>query len=198
LAEESGLICAMGEWALDEVCRQQRAWLDAGLQTVPVAVNLSAHQFAQQDVPGLVADTLQRHQLPPEMLALELTESLLMRNAGNAARILHALHGMRIDVAIDDFGTGYSSLSYLNLFPVQSLKIDRSFVCEIDEPGGTVKLVAAMIAMAHELDLSVIAEGVESEAQRDYLLEHGCDQFQGFLYGRPQAAESMEGLLGCA
>jgi len=195
LAEESGLICAMGEWALDEVCRQQRAWLDAGLQAVPVAVNLSAHQFAQQDVPTLVADALQRHQLPPEMLALELTESLLMRNAGNAARVLHALHGMRIDVAIDDFGTGYSSLSYLNQFPVQSLKIDRSFVCEIGAPGGTVKLVAAMIAMAHELDLSVIAEGVETEVQRDYLLAHGCDQFQGFLYGRPQAAGQIQSLL---
>ncbi len=198
LAEESGLICVMGEWALDEVCRQQRRWLDAGLVPVPVAVNLSAHQFAQQDVPALIGRILQRYDLPPELLALELTESLLMRNAGNAAKILHALRGMRIEVAIDDFGTGYSSLSYLNQFPVQSLKIDRSFVCTIGEPGGTVKLVAAMIAMAHGLDLSVIAEGVETEEQRDYLLEHGCDQFQGFLYGRPQAAENMQTLLAAA
>jgi len=195
LAEESGLICTMGEWALDEVCRQQRRWLDAGLAAVPVAVNLSAHQFAQQDVPALIGQILERYELPPELLALELTESLLMRNAGNAAKILHALRGMRIEVAIDDFGTGYSSLSYLNQFPVQSLKIDRSFVCTIGNPGGTVKLVAAMIAMAHELDLSVIAEGVETEEQRDYLLAHGCDQFQGFLYGRPQAAEYMQTLL---
>jgi len=129
------------------------------------------------------------------LLSLELTESLLMRNAGSAAKVLHALRGMRIDVAIDDFGTGYSSLSYLNQFPVQSLKIDRSFVCEISEHGTSVRLVPAIIAMAHELALSVIAEGVETEAQRDYLLQHGCDQFQGFLFGRPQPAEQMEKLL---
>lgn len=195
LAEESGLISALGEWALNEVCSQQRRWLDAGLNVLPVAVNLSAHQFAQQDVPKLIADILDRHMLPPELLALELTESLLMRNAGSAAKVLHTLRGMRIDVAIDDFGTGYSSLSYLHQFPVQALKIDRSFVCEISEQGTTVKLVPAMIAMAHELELSVIAEGVETEAQRDYLLKHGCDEFQGFLFGRPQPAEQMEKLL---
>jgi diguanylate cyclase (GGDEF)-like protein/PAS domain S-box-containing protein len=195
LAEESGLIGALGEWALNDVCRQQRCWMDAGLTALPVAVNLSAHQFAQQDVPKLVADALERYRLPPELIALELTESLLMRNAGSAAKVLHALHRMRIDVAIDDFGTGYSSLSYLHQFPVQALKIDRSFVCEISEQGTTVKLVPAMIAMAHELDLAVIAEGVETEAQRTYLLKHGCDQFQGFLFGRPEPAEQMGALL---
>lgn len=195
LAEESGLISALGEWALDDVCRQQRAWLDAGLAVVPVAVNLSAHQFAQQDVPKLIADLLARYNLPPQLLALELTESLLMRNAGSASKVLHALRAMEIAVAIDDFGTGYSSLSYLNQFPVQSLKIDRSFVCEINEHGTSVRLVPAIIAMAHELELTVIAEGVETEAQREYLLKHGCDEFQGFLFGRPQAAEQMEKLL---
>ncbi|MGE5469334.1 MAG: EAL domain-containing protein [Bacteroidota bacterium] len=195
LAEESGLIAALGAWALDDVCRQQRAWLDAGLSALPVAVNLSAHQFAQQDVPKLVADLLEHYRLPPELLALELTESLLMRNAGSAAKVLHALRRMRIDVAIDDFGTGYSSLSYLNQFPVQALKIDRAFVCEISEQGAPVKLVPAMIAMAHELDLAVIAEGVETEAQRAYLLKHGCDQFQGFLFGRPEPAATMGALL---
>lgn len=195
LAEESGLISALGEWALDDVCRQQRAWLDAGLQVLPVAVNLSAHQFAQQDVPKLIGDTLGRYCLPPELLALELTESLLMRNAASASKVLYALRSMRIDVAIDDFGTGYSSLSYLNQFPVQSLKIDRSFVCEISDRGTSVRLVPAIIAMAHELGLSVIAEGVETDAQRQYLLEHGCDQFQGFLFGRPQPAAEMQKLL---
>jgi len=198
LAEESGLISALGEWALDDVCRQQRAWMDAGLEVVPVAVNLSAHQFAQQDVPKLIADTLARYALPPELLALELTESLLMRNAGSASKVLHTLRGMHIDVAIDDFGTGYSSLSYLNQFPVQSLKIDRSFVCEISEQGTSVRLVPAIIAMAHELGLLVIAEGVETDAQRQYLLKHGCDQFQGFLFGRPQPADQMRELLGIA
>jgi EAL domain-containing protein (putative c-di-GMP-specific phosphodiesterase class I) len=195
LAEESGLISALGEWAIDDVCRQLRAWLDAGLAVVPVAVNLSAYQFAQQDVPKMIADTLYRYHLPPELLALELTESLLMRNAGSASKVLHTLRGMKIDVAIDDFGTGYSSLSYLNQFPVQSLKIDRSFVCEISEHGTSVRLVPAIIAMAHELDLLVVAEGVETDAQRQYLLEHGCDQFQGFLFGKPQPAEQMRELL---
>ena len=195
LAEESGLISELGAWAIEAVCVQQRAWLDAGLAVVPVAVNLSAHQFAQQDVPKMIAEVLERHDLPPELLTLELTESLLMRNAGNASRVLHALRAMRIEVAIDDFGTGYSSLSYLNQFPVQALKIDRSFVCEISDQGTSVRLVPAIIAMAHELGLKVIAEGVETEAQRSYLFEHGCDEFQGFLFGRPQPATQMQTLL---
>ncbi|KXB28939.1 hypothetical protein AT959_19105 [Dechloromonas denitrificans] len=198
LAEESGLIGGLGQWAIHDVCRQQRAWLDAGLPVVPVAVNISAHQFAQQDVPKLVAEALARHRLAPDLLTLELTESLLMRNAGRAVEVLHELRAMQIDVAIDDFGTGYSSLSYLNQFPLQALKIDRAFVCEIGEEGASGKLASAMIAMAHQLDLSVIAEGVETEAQRDYLRAHGCDQFQGFLFGRPQAAEAMGAVLAAS
>lgn len=198
LAEESGLIGGLGQWAIDDVCRQQRVWLDAGLPVVPVAVNISAHQFAQQDVPKLVAEALARHRLAPDLLTLELTESLLMRNAGRAVEVLHELRAMQIDVAIDDFGTGYSSLSYLNQFPLQALKIDRAFVCEIGEEGASGKLASAMIAMAHQLDLSVIAEGVETEAQRDYLRAHGCDQFQGFLFGRPQAAEAMGTVLAAS
>ena len=195
LAEESGLISELGTWAIEAVCQQQRAWLNAGLDVVPVAVNLSAHQFSSQDLAKVIAEILARHELPPELLTLELTESLLMRNADSAARVLHELHAMRIEVAIDDFGTGYSSLGYLNQFPVQALKIDRSFVCEIGEPGNSVRLVPAIIAMAHEMGLKVIAEGVETEEQRRYLLGHGCDQFQGYLFGRPQAAAQLQGLL---
>jgi EAL domain-containing protein (putative c-di-GMP-specific phosphodiesterase class I) len=111
--------------------------------------------------------------------------------------VLKTLRSMHIHVSIDDFGTGYSSLSYLKQFPVQSLKIDRSFVCEIGEQGESVRLASAIIAMAHELDLSVIAEGVETAAQRDYLNAHGCDQFQGFLFGRPLPAEELGKLLAC-
>lgn len=195
LAEENGLINAFGEWAIKNVCAQQRAWLDAGLMVVPVAVNISAHQFAQQDLPQLVSHALAEHGIPPQLLDLELTESLLMRNANRATHVLQTLRSMHVHVSIDDFGTGYSSLSYLKQFPVQSLKIDRSFVCEINEDGETIKLASAIIAMAHELDLSVIAEGVETEAQRVYLMEHGCDQFQGYLFGRPQPAEEMGKLL---
>ncbi|MDP3540378.1 MAG: EAL domain-containing protein [Azonexus sp.] len=195
LAEENGLINTFGEWAIKSVCAQQRAWLDAGLLVVPVAVNISAHQFAQQDLPQLVSLALAEHGIPPQLLDLELTESLLMRNANRATHVLQTLLSMHVHVSIDDFGTGYSSLSYLKQFPVQSLKIDRSFVCEINEDGETIKLASAIIAMAHELDLSVIAEGVETEAQRIYLMEHGCDQFQGYLFGRPQPAEEMGRLL---
>ena len=195
LAEENGLINTFGEWAIKTVCAQQRAWLDAGLLVIPVAVNISAHQFAQQDLPQMVAFALAEHGIPPQLLELELTESLLMRNANRASHVLQTLRNMHVDVAIDDFGTGYSSLSYLKQFPVQSLKIDRSFVCEITEDGEPVKLASAIIAMAHELDLSVIAEGVETEAQRSYLLEHGCDQFQGYLFGRPQPVDELGRLL---
>ena len=195
LAEENGLINAFGEWAIRNVCAQQRAWLDAGLLVVPVAVNISAQQFAQQDLPKMVAHVLAEYGIPPQLLELELTESLLMRNASRATQVLQILRNMHVHVSIDDFGTGYSSLSYLKQFPVQSLKIDRSFVCEIGEQGETVKLASAIIAMAHELDLAVIAEGVETEAQSRYLLDHGCDQFQGYLYGRPQPAEELGKLL---
>lgn len=195
LAEENGLINAFGEWALRTVCAQQRAWLDAGLLVVPIAVNISAHQFARQDLPAMIAHLLGEYGIPPQLIELELTESLLMRNASSAAEILQKLQKMHIHVAIDDFGTGYSSLSYLHQFPVQSLKIDRAFVSQIGEHGETVRLASAIIAMAHELDLVVIAEGVENEIQSRYLAEHGCDQFQGYLFGRPQGAEEMGHLL---
>ena len=195
LAEESGLIGAFGAWAIDSVCTQQRAWLNAGLLAVPVAVNISAQQFGQQDLPELVAHALAENGLPPQLLDLELTESLLMRNADRAAGVLQRLRKMHVHVAIDDFGTGYSSLSYLKQFPVQSLKIDRSFVCEISEAGEPAKLASAIIAMAHELGLTVVAEGVETEYQARYLAQRGCDQFQGYLFGRPQPAADFGKLL---
>lgn len=195
IAEENGLINALGEWAIRTVCAQQRNWLDAGLQVVPVAVNISALQFAQQDLPAILSQALTEYGLPPQLIELELTESLLMRNSSRATTMLEVLRQMQIKVAIDDFGTGYSSLSYLRQFPVQLLKIDRSFVSQIGEHGESVRLASAIIAMAHELDLLVIAEGVENEIQARYLAEHGCDQFQGYLYGRPQAAEPFGDLL---
>jgi diguanylate cyclase (GGDEF)-like protein/PAS domain S-box-containing protein len=191
LAEECGLIAPMGEWALHAVCRQLREWLDAGLDPVPVAVNVSAQQFVQQDVAAVVAGALAAHRIPPELLELEMTESLLMKNAEHTAAVLGTLRGMKIRMAIDDFGTGYSSLSYLKKFPVQTLKIDRSFVMDIDTRGESVKLAAAIIALAHGMELGVVAEGVETEAQRDYLVSHGCDQFQGFLFDRPLPAEEF-------
>ncbi len=189
MAEENGLINAFGEWAIRNVCAQLRAWLDAGLSVVPVAVNISAQQFAQQDLPNMLANVLAEYRLPPRLIELELTESLLMRNSKLAASVLKTLNQMDIKVAIDDFGTGYSSLSYLHQFPVQSLKIDRSFVTLIDEQGESVRLASAIIAMAHELGLTVVAEGVENEVQQRYLAEQGCDELQGYLFGRPEMPE---------
>ena len=195
LAEESGLIEKFGQWAIETVCAQQRRWLDAGVLAVPIAVNISANQFARADFPNMVAHCLAEHGIPPQLLELELTESMLMRNSSHTIQVLQTLRKLHIQLSIDDFGTGYSSLSYLKQFPVQTLKIDRSFVCEIDERGERVRLASAIIALAHELDMQVVAEGVETEAQRDYLREHGCDQFQGFLFGRPQPVEALAELL---
>lgn len=195
LAEASGQIERFGQWAIESVCAQQRTWLDAKLHVVPVAVNIAAKQFADPAFPKLVQRCLNDHSLPPELLELELTESMLMRNSRHAIDVLNALHEMRVKVSIDDFGTGYSSLSYLKQFPVNGLKIDRSFVCEIDEAGERVKLASAIIAMAHELEMQVIAEGVENEAQRRYLRDHGCDFLQGFLFGQAIPAEIFRQLL---
>ncbi len=195
LAEESGLIEKFGQWAIETVCAQQRRWLDAGVLAVPIAVNISANQFARADFPNMIAHCLAEHGIPPQLLELEMTESMLMRNSSHTVQVLQTLRNMHIQLSIDDFGTGYSSLSYLKQFPVQILKIDRSFVCEIDEQGERVRLASAIIAMAHELDMAVVAEGVETEAQSQYLREHGCDQFQGYLFGRPQPVEELGRLL---
>jgi len=195
LAEANGLINAIGEWAIRNVCAQQRAWLDDGLLVVPVAVNISALQFAQQDLPNMLAHVLAEYGLPPQLIELELTETLLMRNSVRATQVLETLRRMHVQVALDDFGTGYSSLSYLRQFPLHALKIDRSFVSQIDEHGEQVRLASAIIAMAHELDLVVIAEGVENEVQANYLAAHGCDHFQGYFYGRPQAVVDFGKLL---
>jgi diguanylate cyclase (GGDEF)-like protein/PAS domain S-box-containing protein len=191
LAEECGLIGALGAWAINAASRQQRAWLDAGLQAVPVAVNVSAQQFSQEDVPRLVAAALKEHRLTPDLIDLELTESLLMRNAKQAGEVLQRLRAMQISVALDDFGTGYSSLSYLEQFPVQALKIDQSFVQAINPDGGEAKLIAAIIALAHSMGMYVIAEGVETDAQRHLLVRHGCDQCQGYLFAKPLPAEQF-------
>jgi diguanylate cyclase (GGDEF)-like protein/PAS domain S-box-containing protein len=191
LAEECGLISALGEWALYAACQQQRQWLDAGLAAVPVAVNVSAQQFTHQNIPALVASALSENNLPPALLELELTESLLVRNASETTAVLTQLRAMQINMAIDDFGTGYSSLTYLKHFPVQALKVDRAFVQDIDASDDQVKLAPAIIALAHSLGMYVIAEGIETEAQRDFLSMHECDQFQGYLFARPMPAAAF-------
>ncbi|GHT87345.1 hypothetical protein AGMMS49543_23150 [Betaproteobacteria bacterium] len=185
LAEESGLIVSIGEWVLRTACQQIQSWRAAGLPVVPIAVNLSAQQFLQNDLPVLVRDSLTAAHIEPDLLELELTESMLMRNIERTVEMLVRLRKMGISLSIDDFGTGYSSLSYLKQFQVNVLKIDKSFVTDIGNADADGKIAISVIALAHGLDLKVVAEGVETEEQRDFLLKHGCDIFQGYLYSRP-------------
>ena len=195
LAEESGLIVPIGQWVLEEACRQQRAWLDAGFDVPPLAVNLSAHQLAQPDIVATVAAAIGRHHLAPGLIELELTETMLMRDVDRTIRTLVRLREMGVRLSIDDFGTGYSSLNYLRQFPVNALKIDRSFVGDIGSDGAEGKIAAAIVGMAHSLGLEAIAEGVETEAQRAFLQMHGCHQLQGYLIARPAHAREIERFL---
>jgi diguanylate cyclase (GGDEF)-like protein len=195
LAEDTGLILPIGEWALRTACAQGKAWQDQGLGPLRVAVNLSARQFLQAELLGLIAETLRESGLPPACLELEITESLLMRDIDGAISTLGALKAMGVQLAIDDFGTGYSSLSYLKRFPLDRLKIDRSFVRDITTGADDAAIALAVIAMAHSMRLQVIAEGVETATQLAVLQSGGCQQMQGFYFGYPLAAQAITKLL---
>jgi diguanylate cyclase (GGDEF)-like protein len=197
LAEETGLIVAIGEWVLREACRQTRAWLDAGLEPGVVSVNLSVRQFRQEGLVRTVSRILEETRLEPAQLEMELTESMVMQNVDAAIAILQGLKQLGVTLSLDDFGTGYSSLSYLKDLPIDTLKIDRSFVRDIGagaEPDEGV-LAQAIISLAHALHLKVIAEGVETDAQVRFLRRHGCDEVQGFLYGEAVPPEAHARLL---
>ncbi|MGV3655277.1 MAG: putative bifunctional diguanylate cyclase/phosphodiesterase, partial [Noviherbaspirillum sp.] len=195
LAEETGLIVPIGEWVLATACAQQRAWCEAGLPPVRMSVNLSARQFHRQDVVSQVARVLGETGCDAGCLGLEITESVVMDNPEAAVETLRQLSGMGVHLAIDDFGTGYSSLSYLKRFPIRTLKIDRSFVSDIAADGDDAAIVKSVIALAHSMKLNVIAEGVESAKQLDFLSEQGCDQMQGYFFSMPVPAEKIEALL---
>ncbi|HEX7682789.1 MAG TPA: EAL domain-containing protein [Trinickia sp.] len=195
VAEESGLIGPLSEWVLREACRQNKAWQDQGLPPARVSVNLSARQFQQRDIAKLVMSILEETGLEPQYLELELTESTIMRNAEEAVTMLSELHALGIGLAIDDFGTGYSSLSYLKRFPVDRLKIDRSFVSDIGASHDDETITSAIIALAHSLQLAVIAEGVETAAQRDFLKERACNEMQGYFFARPMPRDDIPALL---
>ena len=195
IAEECGLIVPIGRWVLREVCRQIQAWLDAGLNAVPVAVNISAMEFRHQGFLKGVALILKETGLAPRYLELELTESILMHDAEASALVLLGLKAMGVKLALDDFGTGYSSLSYLKRFPIDTLKIDQSFVLDITSDAGSATIVSAVIGMGKNLKQRVIAEGVETDQQLEYLLARQCDEGQGFLFSRPLVAEDFARLL---
>jgi diguanylate cyclase (GGDEF)-like protein/PAS domain S-box-containing protein len=198
IAEECGLIVPIGRWVMREACRQTRAWLDAGLPAVPVAVNISALEFKHKCFVENVALILQETCLPPRYLELELTESILMQDSEASAAVLLALKGMGLKLVIDDFGTGYSSLSYLKRFPIDTLKIDQSFVRDIVADTDDATIVSAVIAMAKSLKQRVIAEGVETQEQLAFLRARQCDVGQGFLFSHPLAAADFALLLVAA
>jgi diguanylate cyclase (GGDEF)-like protein/PAS domain S-box-containing protein len=193
VAEEAGLILPIGEWVLQEACRLARAWQQQGLLRVPVAVNVSARQFRQRGFAGDGAADPRPEPAPPELLELEITESAVMEAEGGAVSILQRLHDMGLQLAIDDFGTGYSSLNYLKSFPLHKLKIDQSFVRDLEHDPNDAAISLAIIGLAHNLGLRVIAEGIETEAQLQLLRGHGCGQ--GFLLGRGGPAAETEALL---
>jgi EAL domain-containing protein (putative c-di-GMP-specific phosphodiesterase class I) len=196
LAEETGLVVSIGEWVLREACRQTREWqLRFSHLPLTVGVNLSARQFLNVDVVDTVARALSDSGLPPRNLRLELTESMLMDNAPQAALVLAELRALGVSLDLDDFGTGYSSLSYLHNFRLDTLKIDRSFVARGTEAGGSWEIVAAIVNLARGLRLTLIAEGVETDAQLEELRRLGCEYGQGYLFGKPLDAADLEARL---
>ncbi|HEK0909449.1 TPA: EAL domain-containing protein [Pseudomonas putida] len=190
--EELGLVVDVGDWVLREASRQLKAWHKAKVRVPKVSVNISARQFSDGQLGKRIANILEETSLPPACLELELTESILMREVNEAMQILDSLKNLGLSIAVDDFGTGYSSLNYLKQFPIDVLKIDRTFVDGLPEGEQDAQIARAIIAMAHSLNLAVIAEGVETHEQLEFLREHGCDEVQGYLFGRPMPANQFE------
>ena len=197
LAENSGLILPLGEWVLRTACSQALNWQQEGLPPLPVAVNVSAVQLRKQGFAELVEQVLKETRLPPECLDLELTESLLISNADKMLSVMRSLRSLGVKLTIDDFGTGYSSLSYLNKFPVQKLKIDRSFVQDLGTNRDSSAITTTIISLAKAINLTVLAEGVETESQLAYLRANGCDEVQGFYFGMPLEADVFTETLQC-
>lgn len=195
LAENSGLIESIGHWVLSEACRQLQVWDQAGLPPLRMAVNVSARQFRDDKFCDHVVAALACNHLTPERLELELTESMLMRNTQEAIRMLERLKALRVHLAIDDFGTGFSSMSYLSEFPIDTLKIDQSFVCGPDGQVRNGPVVRAICTLAAGLGMRAIAEGVEAPRQLAFMKQHGCDEVQGYLLAKPMSAENLADLM---
>lgn len=193
LAEKTGLIISIGDWVLDEACRQMRLWLDEGIEGWRIAVNLSAIQFCHAGLLDSVARALERHALPANCLTLEITETTAMSDVEVSLTVLQQLSDMGVDLSIDDFGTGYSSLMYLKRLPANELKIDRGFVRELEDEGEDAAIVSAIVALGRALGLRIVAEGVETSGQQAFLTRLGCDALQGYLLGRPVPAEQLLG-----
>ena len=190
IAERHGLIGAIGEWVIDEACRQARVWRDQGLR-MRVAINLSVHQLRRPDLAERIEAALERHQINPDLLTCEITESVAMEDSDATMKVFERIAAIGVHISIDDFGTGYSSLSYLRKLPVSELKIDRSFVLDLEASGDACAVVEAVVRLAHTLGLKVVAEGVETEGQNRILRGFGCDQLQGYLFAKPMSAKAL-------
>ena len=196
LAEETGLIVPIGDWVLNEACRQNKTWQDSGLPPIAVCVNVSARQFKEEkDLVTRVVDALKESRLEAKYLELELTESLIMQDVEFAIATMNELRALGVRLSIDDFGTGYSSLSALQTFPVARLKIDKSFISRLPVAENDKAVASAVISLGHRLNLRVIAEGVETDAQAAFLRENNCDEMQGYLFSKPLPPKGIEELL---
>jgi predicted signal transduction protein with EAL and GGDEF domain len=193
LAEETGLICPIGDWVLHRACQQARAWQQSGLRNIYTSVNVSARQLSDNGFPEQVRRIVAENGISGDSLTLEITENTLMAASHQAIYLLRSLKDVGIRISIDDFGTGYSSLSYLKRFPIDTLKIDRSFVFDLPEGRESVAITRSIVALAKNLDLQVLAEGVETRAQLDFLAAEGCDRIQGYFFSRPVAPEEIKG-----
>ncbi|OZI42037.1 hypothetical protein CEK29_13170 [Bordetella genomosp. 5] len=198
IAERTGLIFSIGEWVLDEACRQMREWRLQGHDDWTVAVNLSAMQFSQVNLVESIRATLAQYELPPSCLAIEITETTAMRDAEASLAVLRELAALGVSISIDDFGTGYSSLLYLKRLPASELKIDRGFISQLEHDQEDAAIVSAIIALGQKLNLKIVAEGVETAAQQRFLTELGCDSLQGFLLGKPMPAKQFTDTVGAA
>lgn len=190
LAERSGLIIPIGRWVIEDASRQLRIWRDQGIR-MRIAINLSVHQLRQPDLADRIASALRTHQINPELLTCEVTETSAMVDVDATVRVLQKLHAMGIQLSIDDFGTGHSSLAYLRSLPADELKIDRSFVLDLETNEDARKVARAVVNLAKALDRKVVAEGVETEGQNRILREFGCDQLQGYLFAKPMSAKAL-------
>jgi EAL domain-containing protein (putative c-di-GMP-specific phosphodiesterase class I) len=191
IAEESGLILSIGNWVIREVCRQNSAWQQQGLSPIRVAVNLSLEQLTQPHLPELIEGILIENQLEAKWLEIEITESMILKDIHATTNILKRLKKMGIHVSIDDFGTGYSSLSYLGKLPVDILKIDRSFIKDIESDNSSSLVTGAIVSLAHSLNLKVVAEGVETNGQLREVRKRNCDIIQGYLFSKPLISEDL-------
>ena len=194
-AEKAGIIEQLDDWILMTACKQAKQWLDKGFAPMKIAVNISGTQFSTNKLVSKIILVLAETQLPANVLNIEITESAAMLNIKNAIVVMHAIRDLGVGLALDDFGTGYSSLSYLKNFPVEKLKIDQSFINEITSEEDHHALLGGIIELGHSLGLKVLVEGVETEAQLNYLKQHHCDEIQGYYFSKPLTQDDFEALL---